>query len=149
MKLGKGGTGWAMLDFWPYDLQWERTRQVLHHFSENLFKDISLKESMHACALVESQAWGPRTNSHTPLQEVSTTAWRSLRTILIFQEHAHRSETFRIRFFRWGVGTQLHYSGKEGRSPSKRAGISSPLRVLMPWFNEEDSIHIQPCWCLG
>ena len=25
--------------------------QVLHHFSENLFKDISLKEFMHACAL--------------------------------------------------------------------------------------------------
>ena len=138
-------------------MQWARTRQVLHHFSENLFKDISLKESMHACALVESQAWGPRTNSHTPLQEVSTVAWRSPRTILIFQEHTHksdresythnRSETF--KFLRWEVGTQLHYSGKEGRSPSKRAGISSPLRVLTPWFNEEDSIHIQPCWCLG
>ncbi|XP_034703706.1 ribulose-1,5 bisphosphate carboxylase/oxygenase large subunit N-methyltransferase, chloroplastic [Vitis riparia] len=33
-------------------------KPVLHHFSENLFKDISLKEFMHACALVGSWAWG-------------------------------------------------------------------------------------------
>ena len=51
-----------------------------------------------------SKRKSPCTNSHKPLQEVSTTAWKSPRTILIFRERTHTAGVIEEDTYQTGHG---------------------------------------------
>ena len=51
-----------------------------------------------------SRRKSPCTNSHKPLQEVSTTAWKSPRTILIFRERTHTAGVIEEDTYQTGHG---------------------------------------------